>query len=186
MIRISLGLRSFNAITYNSNFQTPTVPINFSYLRIKKSFQEKKKEKKSYLIEKNIYINTRKKENFEMRWKKTIATKVRRIDFNKSIANCENRSKSSSKWCPRYSLRRFLNNFRGKVNIFFGGCAYLDPPRAPNRVLSRPSSNGLVWRERDNEKRKISCNSFVIRWRQYLVEKIIQKFIRNVYLKLII
>lgn len=123
---------------------------------------------------------------FETRWKKTIATKVRRIDFNKSIANCENRSKSSSKWCPRYSLRRFLNNFRGKVNIFFGGCAYLDPPRAPNRVLSRPSSNGLVWRERDNEKRKISCNSFVIRWRQYLVEKIIQKFIRNVYLKLII
>lgn len=86
---------------------------------------------------------------------------ARRIDFNKSIANCENRSKSSSKWCPRYSLRRFLNNFRGKVNIFLGGCAYLDPPRAPNRVLSRPSSSGLVWRERDNEKRKISCNSFV-------------------------
>lgn len=146
------------------------MPINFSYLinPLKKLNRFKKKEKKNYLIankRKYIYIYTKRRKKC---WKykenlseKTIATKVRRIDFNKSIANCENRSKSSSKWCPRYSLRRFLNNFRGKVNIFFGGCAYLDPPRAPNRVLSRPSSNGLVWRERDNEKRKISCNSFV-------------------------
>lgn len=149
------------------------MPINFSYLinPLKKLNRFKKKEKKNYLIankRKYIYIYVQNEERnvgnirkILTRSEKTIATKVRRIDFNKSIANCENRSKSSSKWCPRYSLRRFLNNFRGKVNIFFGGCAYLDPPRAPNRVLSRPSSNGLVWRERDNEKRKISCNSFV-------------------------
>lgn len=115
-----------------------------------------------------ILINTKNLRRHERKGGKFVAAACSRvrhdkrgIDFNESAANCENRPEPSSRWCSRYSLRRFLNNFRGKVNIFLESCAYLQPPRAPNRVLSRPSSNGLVRREKANEKRKIACNAFI-------------------------